>query len=114
MLPEPGQYDVIAYGVQECVRSEKRDQADAIKTYLGNDFVEICFTDMWEMFLVVFLKRKDLPFLTGAPISNYITLGVLGMLGNKGGMMVLFELYGKLFSFLNCHLTSGANKSEDR
>lgn len=114
LLPDPGQYDVIAYGVQECVRNEKRDQANAIKTYLGNDFVEICYEDMWEMLLVVFLKRKDLPFLSGVPITNYKTLGVMGLLGNKGGIWCIFELYGKLFSFINCHLTSGAGKADDR
>jgi hypothetical protein len=85
-----------------------------MKIYLGNDFVEIGYEDMWEMFLVVFLKRKDLPYLSGRRITNYKTLGVMGLIGNKGGMMVLFELYGKLFSFINCHLTSGASKTEDR
>lgn len=114
LLPTPGNYNVIAYGVQECVRTEKREQADAMKTYLGNDFHEVGYVDMWEMFLIVFVKRTDLPFLSGRPVVNYKTLGIMGVIGNKGGMMVFFELYGKLFNFINCHLTSGAGKADER
>lgn len=36
------------------------------------------------------------------------------MFGNKGGMVIQMWMFGKLFSFVNCHLESGAGKSEAR
>lgn len=47
-------------------------------------------------------------------MTNYKTLGVMNMIGNKGGVLVQFELYGKVFSFINCHLASGAHNQKER
>jgi len=38
----------------------------------------------------------------------------MNLLGNKGGMVIQIWMFGKLFSFINCHLESGAGKSEAR
>jgi len=63
---------------------------------------------------VAFIKRTDVIFMSGKPIINYTTLGVMNVIGNKGGILLQFELHGKVFSFVNCHLASGANKAEAR
>lgn len=76
------------WGVQECVRRETRYQADQLKKFLGGEYFEVAFVDMWEMFLVVFMKRTDILFMSGKPIVNYTTLGVMNVIGNKGGVIV--------------------------
>ena len=38
----------------------------------------------------------------------------MNMVGNKGGMLVQFQLYNKVFSFVNVHLVSGASKGDSR
>lgn len=63
---------------------------------------------------MAFIKRTDVIFMSGKPIINYTTLGVMNVIGNKGGILLQFELHGKVFSFVNCHLASGANKAEAR
>ena len=47
-------------------------------------------------------------------VSKTVPLGVMNLLGNKGGMVIQIWMFGKLFSFINCHLESGAGKSEAR
>jgi len=64
---------------------------------------------MWEMFLVAFVHRNDVLRLHSVE-SNYITLGVMNIIGNKGALMLKFTLYDKTFSFVNCHLVAGVSK----
>lgn len=64
------------------------------------------------MFLVAFIHKTDFIGLKVKSVqTNYLTLGVMNIIGNKGGLMLQFTLYGKTFSFVNVHLTSGASKS---
>jgi hypothetical protein len=85
-----------------------------LKKHLGSEYLEVAFVDMWEMLLVAFIKRTDVMFMSGKPIVNYKTLGVMNVIGNKGGIILQFELHGKVFSFVNCHLCSGAGKADAR
>lgn len=38
----------------------------------------------------------------------------MGLVGNKGGLLLQFSLYDKTFAFINCHLKSGADKGSKR
>ena len=54
--------------------------------YLKNfDFVEVDYVEMWELMLCVFIKKNEFNYLHSRS-SNYIALGVLGLVGNKGGL----------------------------
>ena len=67
------------------------------------------------MFLVAFIRKDDFLRLNPNSIqSNYITLGVMNIIGNKGALMLKFNLYNKSFSFINCHLVAGVSKGEQR
>lgn len=49
---------------------------------------------MWEMFLVAFIHRNDFIGLKVKSVqSNYLTQGVMNILGNKGGLMLQFTVY---------------------
>ena len=70
---------------------------------------------MWEMFLVAFVHRNDfIGFKVKSVQTNYLTLGVMNIIGNKGGLILQFNLYNKTFSFINVHLASGATKAVSR
>jgi len=88
ILPDPYQYDIIAYGLQECVRAEKRNCFEELRIYLKYyEFVEVEFVEMWELMLCVFVKRKHLDFMHSRSQNN-IALGVGGYFGNKGGLNI--------------------------
>ena len=42
------------------------------------------------MFIVAFIKNTDVKHLQGTPVSNHKTSGIMGVVGNKGGVMIQF------------------------
>ena len=66
---------------------------------------------MWEMFLVAFVRMDDMMRINNLSCqSNYIALGIMNLIGNKGALMLKFSLYERTFSFINCHLVAGVEK----
>ena len=65
------------------------------------------------MFLVVLIRKDDHPYVRGVRNSS-IALGVMNVIGNKGGLLFEFSIYDHSFSIMNCHLLSGAAKGEKR
>ena len=60
-MPEIEEYDLVAVCFQECPRKFKMKRANEIETYLrqfGFTAVSSEFVDMWEMFLLVFVKTR--------------------------------------------------------
>ena len=50
--------------------------------------------EMWEMFLVVFVRKDDMLRVNVLSCqSNYKALGVMNLIGNKGALMLRFKLY---------------------
>jgi len=84
-----------------------------LREHVGDNFVQIGFVDMWEMFLVVLVRKEDHPFVRGVRSSS-IALGVMNVVGNKGGLLLEFSIYDHVISIMNCHLLSGAFKGEKR
>ena len=46
--------------------------------------------------------------------SAKIKTGTKGMTANKGAVALRFNFFDTSFMFMNCHLTSGQNKSRQR
>jgi hypothetical protein len=63
--------------------------ADYLKT---KGFELINQKDMWELFIIGFVKSAHRPFLRNIVTKDKAT-GVLGMIGNKGGVLLSFRLY---------------------
>ena len=61
---------------------------DQLKKYLGAEYFEVTCVEMWEMFTVAYIKVSDLKYLHGTPVVNYLTKGVMGVVGNKGGLLL--------------------------
>lgn len=64
---------------------------------------------------MAFINRDDFIGLkVKSVLTNYLPMGLMNIIGNKGGLILQFNLYQKTFSFINVHLASGAKKSELR
>lgn len=111
IIPEPQKYDLIIFSAQEA--DAKSKMADSMKAYLGPDYIKVGYIEMWEMFTVAFLKKQHAPFFKN-PETNYLTLGVMNVVGNKGGLMLQFTLFDRTFNIINVHLTSGTGKAHKR
>lgn len=80
---------------------------------MGPDFIQIGDTEMWEMFLVAYISKKDVLRVNSVE-TNLLALGVMNLIGNKGALILKFNLYERNFLFLNSHLVAGAWKGQQR
>ncbi len=86
MFSEPEIYDMIVIGGQEAKYTQKTSIIIEFANYLGGHmFKAINSVQMWEMFLVVFLKVKHFQFLNNIQSSSVAT-GMGNIFGNKGGL----------------------------
>ena len=106
--------DILSFGVQECGIFKTREWEKHIKKivcYYG--FVEITTIKMFQMFLIIFI-RKDLEQFVDKVESYCKPMGVANVIGNKGGMIIAFKLMEYQFVFVNCHLAPKSYKTIER
>lgn len=109
-----GDVDIFTVGVQECGIYKKKDWQRQIKTlitYYG--FVEVSCVEMYQMFLIVFIKADLIPFLENKEYNSK-PMGFAQVIGNKGGMVISFKLIGYQITFVNCHLAPKPYKVLER
>lgn len=106
--------DLIALGVQECGLFKIADWMKTLKRILNYyNFQEVAITNMFQMFLIVFIKQDLYPLIDS--ISSEIKpMGFAKILGNKGGMVISFKLAGFRMVFINCHLAPKPHKVLER
>lgn len=63
--------------------------------------------------LSVFVDEKHLEYVTNVD-SSYVGTGVLGMMGNKGGVAIRMDLHSTSVCFVNCHLAAHAEERDRR
>lgn len=78
---------MIIWGAQECEQKATASQMKALDAYLGPDYVRLNKVEMWEMFLVCCIHKRHIMF-AHSPQSNFIPLGVMNLIGNKGALML--------------------------
>ena len=61
----------------------------------------------YEMFMVAYVKNSKIHLINGGVNSAYKGCGVGKFFGNKGGIQLHFNLGGKHFNFIGCHLVHG-------
>ena len=83
-----------------------------MSSYLGTEFVKVGFAGRGQIGLSVFVKRRDAQHIQERA-TNTKALDKVSF-GFKGGVTVSFTLYDMSFSFVNCHLKSGAFKAPGR
>ncbi len=65
------------------------------------------------MILVVYIKKQHVLYLKQVETSLK-ACGAMGLMGNKGGLLIQFNLFGKQFAVLCVHLKAGAFKGRQR
>jgi hypothetical protein len=106
--------DLFAIGVQECAIFKIKEWQKHLKTlicYYG--FEEVSSIHMFQMFLIVFIKKDLRPFVEGVESSSK-PMGFAKVLGNKGGMVITFKLMGFQITYVNCHLAPKSYKGLER
>lgn len=86
--------DIFTIGVQECGMYKKKDWMKHLKTlitYYG--YTEVISIEMFQMFLLVFVKQDLAPFIENRE-SSYKAMGFAKVIGNKGGIVCSFKLMG--------------------
>lgn len=78
-----------------------------------NHFTVIESKHLVGMFLVVLVRETLLPMI-GDVRSSSLGIGVLGMMGNKGGICIRLTLYDSTICFVCSHLRAGQNATEGR
>lgn len=109
-------HDIYVFGTQENSTGDK-EWVDFLRAVL-KDFTEIeyrpvAMQSLWNIKVVVLVKPEHENRISHVSTSSVKT-GIANTLGNKGAVGVSFMFNGTSFGFVNCHLTSGNEKTARR
>ncbi|XP_067145630.1 phosphatidylinositol 3,4,5-trisphosphate 5-phosphatase 2 [Apteryx mantelli] len=109
-------HDIYVFGTQENSMGDK-EWVDFLRAVL-KDFTEIeyrpvAMQSLWNIKIVVLVKPEHENRISHVSTSSVKT-GIANTLGNKGAVGVSFMFNGTSFGFVNCHLTSGNEKTARR
>ncbi|NXR47517.1 SHIP2 phosphatase, partial [Hippolais icterina] len=109
-------HDIYVFGTQENSLGDK-EWVDFLRTVL-KDFTEVeyrpvAMQSLWNIKVVVLVKPEHENRISHVSTSSVKT-GIANTLGNKGAVGVSFMFNGTSFGFVNCHLTSGNEKTARR
>ncbi|XP_025022409.1 phosphatidylinositol 3,4,5-trisphosphate 5-phosphatase 2 isoform X2 [Python bivittatus] len=109
-------HDIYVFGTQENSMGDK-EWVDFMRSVL-KDFTEIeyrliAMQSLWNIKIAVLVKPEHENRISHVGTSSVKT-GIANTLGNKGAVGVSFMFNGTSFGFVNCHLTSGNEKTARR
>lgn len=81
-------------------RNDKNADLPDEETYALIQAKQLC-----GVLLTIYSKKKHLPFISDIQTVVRVT-GILGMMGNKGGIATRFQLYDSTFCFINAHFNA--------
>eukprot|EP00128_Syssomonas_multiformis_P012082 Colp12_sorted_trinity150504_noHs@19516 len=120
-LYDESQPDIYAIGFQELDLSaeafvfndstREEDWAKCIEAGLGpnNTYVKLKSKQLVGMLLTIYVKASLQPHISDVQ-AEMVGTGIMGMMGNKGGVSVRFKIFDSTVCFVNTHLA--ANMSE--
>ncbi|XP_039601592.1 phosphatidylinositol 3,4,5-trisphosphate 5-phosphatase 2A isoform X2 [Polypterus senegalus] len=109
-------HDIYVIGTQEnsiCDREWVEILRGALKECTEIDFRLIAVHSLWNIKIVVLVKPEHENRISHVGFSSVKT-GIANTLGNKGAVGISFIFNGTSFGFVNCHLTSGNEKTARR
>lgn len=122
---EPDPPDVYAIGFQELdlskeafifnetVREAEWQRALDMSTHSGAKYRLVGLVRLVGIQLAVMINYRHFEYVTNVCIDTAGT-GILGKMGNKGGVAVSFQLHDTNLCFVNCHLAAHAEEVERR
>lgn len=99
--------DIIFYAAQEADygSSSVEDLFKTIVETLKNSYSCIVKSYFWEMRLVLLVKKRLEAFVSNVVASTEAT-GILGLMGNKGGVVACFNFFDSPIAFVSSHLNA--------
>ncbi|KAF2070555.1 hypothetical protein CYY_008130 [Polysphondylium violaceum] len=76
-----------------------------ILSSLQGDYVKLLSRQLVGILLCVYVKREHKPHITNA-MSDIAAVGIMGMMGNKGGVAIRFSFYNTTICIINSHLNA--------
>ncbi|KAF8562157.1 hypothetical protein P879_02556 [Paragonimus westermani] len=104
--------DIIAVALQEVEEAEDWRKRLLEHTHPAG-YVLVKSRYCWAIGMLVFARRSLLPAITNTE-SEVTASGYAGIMGNKGGVSVRFEICGVNVVFLSCHFAAHKDKNKDR
>lgn len=116
--------DIYAIGLQEIDMSatamlkEETEQGiawDSLITSVidSKKYEKISSKQLVGIYNCVFIKKQHLEYVSAIKTDS-VSVGVMGYLGNKGGISIRFQLLESSFCFTSAHLTAHKGKVEQR
>ncbi|KAF7236605.1 Phosphatidylinositol 3,4,5-trisphosphate 5-phosphatase 2 [Varanus komodoensis] len=109
-------HDLYVCGTQENSMGDK-EWVDflrgALKDFTEIEYRPIAMQSLWNIKIAVLVKLEHENRISHVSTSSVKT-GIANTLGNKGAVAVSFMFNGTSFGFVNCHLTSGNEKTARR
>lgn len=109
-------HDIYVFGTQENSVGD-REWLDLLRGGLKDltdlDYRAIAMQSLWNIKVAVLVKPEHENRISHVSTSSVKT-GIANTLGNKGAVGVSFMFNGTSFGFVNCHLTSGNEKTARR
>ncbi|CAJ0966388.1 unnamed protein product [Ranitomeya imitator] len=109
-------HDIYVFGTQENSVGDK-EWVDFLRAMLKEctelDYRPVAMQSLWNIKIVVLVRVEHENRITHVSTSSVKT-GIANTLGNKGAVGISFLFNGTSFGFVNCHLTSGNEKTARR
>ncbi|XP_073468741.1 phosphatidylinositol 3,4,5-trisphosphate 5-phosphatase 2 isoform X2 [Aquarana catesbeiana] len=109
-------HDIYVFGTQENSVADK-EWVDFLRGMLKDctevDYRPVAMQSLWNIKIVVLVRAEHENRITHISTSSVKT-GIANTLGNKGAVGISFMFNGTSFGFVNCHLTSGNEKTNRR
>ncbi|TFK01873.1 small nuclear ribonucleoprotein F-like [Platysternon megacephalum] len=109
-------HDIYVFGTQENSMGDK-EWVDflrgVLKEFTEIEYRPIAMQALWNIKIAVLVKPEHENRISHVSTSSVKT-GIANTLGNKGAVGVSFMFNGTSFGFVNCHLTSGNEKTARR
>lgn len=109
-------HDIYVFGTQENSVGDK-EWVDFLRVMLKEctelDYRPVAMQSLWNIKIVVLVRLEHENRISHISTSSVKT-GIANTLGNKGAVGISFMFNGTSFGFVNCHLTSGNEKTARR
>lgn len=105
---------LVAVCLQEMPLLKRNSIIKSIENYFESQGMIIVSTHyMWEIGLFVFTTKDLIPYISRVEQKD-LSAGFLNVVGNKGGLLISFELMETRFAFVGAHLKHGEKNLQIR